>query len=102
MQVSWRQGFCEAQNALSIFPKATSSFCGKQESFSLTFILNTLRGSCEEAHGSVGSLGKTGVCVCSVVFDSATPWSVACQAPVWDSPGRNTEVGCHFLFRGSS
>ena len=37
-----------------------------------------------------------------------TPWSVACQAPFsmgsllcpWDSPGKNTGVGCHFLFRG--
>ena len=61
MEVSLRQGFCEAQNSLGIFPKATSSFsCGKQESFS-----SLLRGSCEEAHGSVGSLGKTGVCACA-------------------------------------
>ena len=34
-----------------------------------------------------------------------TPWTAACQAPlsgilsgssVWDSPGNNTGVGCHF------
>ena len=27
-----------------------------------------------------------------------TPWTVACQdlCP-WDFPGKNTEVGCHFL-----
>ena len=26
------------------------------------------------------------------------PWTVACQAPLsWDSPGRNTGVGSHFL-----
>ena len=27
-----------------------------------------------------------------------TPWTVTCQAPLpWDSPGKNTRVGCHFL-----
>ena len=30
----------------------------------------------------------------------ATPWTVACQAPLWDSPGKNTGVGCHFLLQG--
>ena len=31
---------------------------------------------------------------------SATPWTVACQAPCpWDSPGKNTAVGCHFLLQ---
>ena len=30
----------------------------------------------------------------------ATPWTVACQAPLWDSPGKNTGVGCHFLLSG--
>ena len=33
-----------------------------------------------------------------VVSDSATPWTVACQAPLfspWNSPSRNTGVGCH-------
>ena len=31
-----------------------------------------------------------------------TPWTVAHQAPVcqWDSPGRNTGVGCHALLQG--
>ena len=29
----------------------------------------------------------------------ATPWAVACQAP-WDSPGKNTGVGYHFLLQG--
>jgi len=29
-----------------------------------------------------------------------TPWTVACQAPLsMDSPGKNTGVGCHFLFQ---
>ena len=31
----------------------------------------------------------------------ATPWTVAHQAPVsMGSPGKNTGVGCHFLFQG--
>ena len=33
----------------------------------------------------------------------ATPWTVACQATwrirPWDSPGKNTGVGCHFLLQ---
>ena len=31
----------------------------------------------------------------------ATPWTVACQALCpWDSLGKNTGVGCHFLLQG--
>ena len=31
----------------------------------------------------------------------ATPWTVAYQAlHSWDSPGKNTRVGCHFLLHG--
>ena len=31
----------------------------------------------------------------------ATPWTGAYQAPhPWDSPGKNTGVGCHFLCQG--
>ena len=34
----------------------------------------------------------------------AIPWTIACQAPPesppWDSPGKNTGVGCHFLLQG--
>ena len=29
------------------------------------------------------------------------PWTVACRAPPWDSPGQNTGVGCHFLLQGT-
>ena len=29
-----------------------------------------------------------------------TPWTVACQAPHGDSPGKNTGVGCHALLQG--
>ena len=43
--------------------------------------------------------------MCSVAQscpDSATPWTVACQAPLvrGDSPGKNIGVGCHALFQG--
>ena len=33
----------------------------------------------------------------SVMSDSATPWTVAHQAPLSSSPGKNTGVGCHAL-----
>ena len=37
----------------------------------------------------------------SVVSDSVTPWTVACQAPLsMCSPGKNTGVGCHSLLQG--
>ena len=34
----------------------------------------------------------------------ATPWTVACQAPLcsWDFPGKNTGVVCHFFTQGSN
>ena len=32
--------------------------------------------------------------------NSATPWTVDCQAPLsMDFPGNNTEVGCHALLQ---
>ena len=45
------------------------------------------------------------VCVCaqslSCVRLFVTPQTVACQAPhLWDSPGKNTGVGCHCLLQG--
>ena len=35
------------------------------------------------------------------MFDSfVTPWTIACQPPgLWDFPGKNTGVGCHFLLQ---
>ena len=41
------------------------------------------------------------MCACSVVsYSFVTPWSVAHQACCpWDSPGKNTGVGCHFLLQ---
>ena len=41
----------------------------------------------------------SGCTVCSGVSDSETPWTVAHQAQ--DFPGKNTGVGCHFLFQGA-
>ena len=39
--------------------------------------------------------------VCSVVSDSATLWTVACQAPLtMGCPGKNTWACCHFLLQG--
>ena len=36
-----------------------------------------------------------------VVSDSVTPWTVAHQASLsMNFPGKNTGVGCHFLFQG--
>ena len=37
----------------------------------------------------------------SVMSDPATWWTVVYQAPLpWDSPGKNTGVGCHCLLQG--
>ena len=42
--------------------------------------------------------------VCAASFSSvrvfATPCSVALQAPLWNSPGKNTGVGYHYLLQG--
>ena len=51
-----------------------------------------------------GPFSRSGVCVLShsVVSDSLRPhglWPARLLCP-WDFPGKNTEVGCHFLFRG--
>ena len=38
---------------------------------------------------------------CSVMSDSAIPWTQARLAPLpWNSPGKNTGVGCPFLLQG--
>ena len=36
----------------------------------------------------------------SAVSNSATPWTAARFFCPWNSPGKNTEVGCHFLLQG--
>ena len=44
---------------------------------------------------------KFSVRVFSHIRFFATPWTIACQAPLsMDSPGKNTGVGCHFLLQG--
>ena len=35
----------------------------------------------------------------SVMSDSVTPWTVAYQAPLWNSPGKNTGMSCHSLLQ---
>ena len=46
-------------------------------------------------------VGKSESISHSVVSNSATPWTVSCQAFCpWNSPGKNTWVGCHFLLQG--
>ena len=40
---------------------------------------------------------------CSAVSDSAAQWTEPTRLfSAWDFPGKNTGVGCHFLFSGSS
>ena len=46
-----------------------------------------------------------GLCVCAQLFASvqffATPWTVTHRVLcLWDSPGKNTGVGCHSLLQG--
>ena len=43
---------------------------------------------------------KANIYVCSVVYDSATQWTVAGLLCPWDFPGRKTGVGCHFFLQG--
>ena len=42
--------------------------------------------------------------MCSVMGDSSTPWTVACQVPlsmgILDFTSKNTGVGCHFRLQG--
>ena len=47
-----------------------------------------------EAHG----MGRGGLVAksCPILV---TPWTVACQAPLASSPGKNTGVGCYFLLQ---
>ena len=44
---------------------------------------------------------KLRVHLCSVLTDSATPWTVATRLLYPQNfPGKNTELGCHFLLQG--
>ena len=56
-------------------------------------------------YGAVVLLSSSSVCVlsCSVMSDSCN--TIDCMWPArllypWDSPGRNTELGCHFFLQG--
>ena len=50
--------------------------------------------------GGFISGSKVLVTVCHVQL-FATPWTVAHQAPLsWNSPGKDTGVGCHSLLQG--
>ena len=49
---------------------------------------------CLSYQGSPGLVAKS----CLILTN---PWTVACQNPFpWDSPGKNTWVGCQFLLQG--
>ena len=51
-------------------------------------------------HESLNSIGGGGL-VPKSCLTLVTPWTLACQALCpWDSPGKNTGVGCHFLLKG--
>ena len=40
------------------------------------------------------------LCSHSVMSDSVTPWTIAHQDPLlWDFPGKNTGLGCHFFLQ---
>ena len=60
----------------------------------------------EEATAAVESRrgnGGGGGLVAQSCLTLATLWTVACQAPLlWNSPGKNAGVGCHFLLQGIS
>ena len=45
-----------------------------------------------QQHAMLSHFSRVRLCV--------TPWTAAHQAPCpWDSPGKNTGVGCHFLLQ---
>ena len=53
----------------------------------------------KQIHNNINNV----MCVCSVpshVQLFAITWTVAHQASLWDFPGKNTGVGCHFFFQG--
>ena len=60
-------------------------------------------GKGAEAQGIRSGLAFPAVCwLLSRVQHFVTPGTVACQAPhPWNSPGKNTGVGCHFLLQGN-
>ena len=76
------------------------SFCAfRSQHISLFSVAPTL-GNC----GQKGTLCQMGLLVgllLSCVWLFATPWTVAARLLCpWDSPGKNTGVGCHFFLQG--
>ena len=68
----------------------------------IKFIMNKLKEPWQT------KMNNTCVLIHSVMSNSVMPWT-ACQAPLfclqgssvhWDSPGRNTGVGCHAFLQG--
>ena len=56
----------------------------------------------KQGDGTKVSLNISGMCCAlSHVQLIVTPWTMAHQAPLcpWNSPGKNTGVGCHFLLQ---
>ena len=43
---------------------------------------------------------ESALCILSHVQLFGTPWTVACQVPLGDSPGKNTGAGCHDFLQG--
>ena len=65
------------------------------------FVKETLRHSLQCIIPSSGLLILCPMCVCSIVSDSATPWTVAHQAPPSMEFSRQEYwMGCHFLLQG--
>ena len=59
----------------------------------------------QRPRAAASALRPSSLCCCCFLAESCltfkTPWTVACQAPrPWNSPGRNTGVGCHLLLQG--
>ena len=48
---------------------------------------------------TIQSEQKVKVSAAQSCLNFATPWSTKLLCP-WDSPGKNTRVGCHFLLQG--
>ena len=46
---------------------------------------------------------RTLECCCllaKLCLTDSTPWTVTHLAPLWDCPGENTGMACHFLLQG--
>ena len=78
--------------------------CGRMKELQCVW---TLEGRMEEVLQDEAVAGGTrlplALRVCSVMSNSATLWTAACQAPLsvhGNFPGKNTGVGCHFLVQG--